>query len=215
MKEFRSSARLCLKNGERLLADAEHLFDWNRYPSAFALAKLAQEEFAKCFILKLASRGELKWTKAVHASLKHHVSKQLLSLILDYLNPDTEEFLFMLKNNTLHLMPKKVADAMNIYLGEILAKWESRYWSDPLEYGDEARGIWKGGEDRLKQGAFYIEIAKDGRAINFPGRFRKKIAYQEIEKSKRYLGVLSGGRKDSRYKEISKIFRLMTDQLPS
>src|SRR3989344_9069597 len=83
----------CIKNGDRLLRDAKYLFDFKSFASAYVLAKLAQEEFSKSFILSLVNTGALKWTKEVRKSLNHHVSKQLVGLIIEYLNPSTEEFL--------------------------------------------------------------------------------------------------------------------------
>jgi AbiV family abortive infection protein len=47
------SIEAAIQNGNRLLQDAKLLFDWDRFSTAFALSILAQEEFAKAFLLRL------------------------------------------------------------------------------------------------------------------------------------------------------------------
>jgi AbiV family abortive infection protein len=185
--EFIQSIRICEKNGNRLLEDAEYLYDYQRYASAYGLAKLAQEEFAKGFILKLIESGALKWSEEVRRSLNHHVSKQLMVVILDFLNPDTDEFLKLIKNDSLFKRPQKVSDAMNIYVHELLRNWESKnwVWAEEPEYDKEAKSIWNGKEDRMKQDAFFIKISSKGEAIDTTSSFNQGVVKVEIEKAKR------------------------------
>ena len=42
-----------IENGDRLLADAKSMLDWERFPTSYALAVLAQEEYAKALLLSL------------------------------------------------------------------------------------------------------------------------------------------------------------------
>lgn len=210
-KKFGKTVRTCIKNGDRLLEDAKYLFDFESYASAYVLAKLAQEEFAKSFLLKLVEARSLKWTKEVRRSLNHHISKQLMGIILEYLNPNIDEFLKMVKDNSLLKRPAKVSDAMNIYVHEILGRWESQNWSwaeDP-EYDKEAKSIYKGKEDRLKQNSIYIKIAKDGQVINSPTEFKQENAEKEIEKAERYGQLVNTKNEDIRYKEVVKIFKAL------
>ncbi|MEK7088581.1 MAG: AbiV family abortive infection protein [Patescibacteria group bacterium] len=210
IKKLGNTTKACIKNGNRLLEDAKYLFDFGSYASAYALSKLAQEEFAKSFILKLVEAGSLKWTMEVRKSLKHHVSKQLMGIILEYLNPSTEEFFKMLKDNTLFKKPTKVSDAINIYIHEVLRRWESQNWDwaeDP-RYDEEAKSVYRGKEEKLKQDAIYIKISKDGQAINFPTKFEQVDAEEEIEKAGRY-GQFLNLKGDLRYKEIAEIFRAL------
>jgi AbiV family abortive infection protein len=53
-------------NGKNLLG-CRHLFDWDRISTALALAVLAQEEFAKAFILRLVSDDPLPWIPEVRS----------------------------------------------------------------------------------------------------------------------------------------------------
>lgn len=209
--ELLQSIKVCEKNGVRLLEDSEYLCDFDRYASAYGLAKLAQEEFAKGFILKLVENGALKWTTEVRRSLNHHVSKQLMVVILEFLNPDTDDFLKMIEDKTLINRPRKVSDAINIYVHEVLRRWESAnwFWAEDPEYDKEAKSIFNGKEDKIKQSAFYVGISKDGRAIDSTANFKKKGVKEEIEKAKRYGHFLNWSDNDSRYKEIVEILKLL------
>ena len=46
-------------NGQTLLDDAKLLLEWDRFSTAFALAILAQEEFAKAFLLELVDHDDV------------------------------------------------------------------------------------------------------------------------------------------------------------
>jgi AbiV family abortive infection protein len=72
-------------NGKNLLADARLLFDWDRFSTALALAVLAQEEFAKAFILRLISDNALPWIPEVMSSIVRHKCKHLLALVMEWL----------------------------------------------------------------------------------------------------------------------------------
>jgi AbiV family abortive infection protein len=85
-----------LANAKKLLEDAIFLFDWDRYSTALALAVLAQEEFAKAFLLQLVADGALPWLPEVQRSMARHQCKHLLALVLDWVPPldmgDIEHF---------------------------------------------------------------------------------------------------------------------------
>ena len=193
------------------MEDAEYLYDLGRFASAYGLAKLAQEEFSKGFILKLVEDGALKWTAEVRRSLNHHVSKQLMAIILEFLNPNNKEFQKMIKTKTLLDRPGKVCDAISIYVYEILKRWESSnwFWVEDPEYDKEAKSVLDGKEDKIKQNAFYVKIFKDGRAVDLTMNFKKNDAKKEIEKADRYGGFLRWSHDDFRSKEIVEIFKLM------
>jgi AbiV family abortive infection protein len=209
--ELSQSVKICENNGNRLLEDAEYLYGFESYASAYGLAKLAQEEFAKGFILRLVESGALKWTKEVRRSLNHHVSKQLMAVILEFLNPDTSDFLKMVENDTLLKRPRKVSDAINIYVHEVLRRWESAnwIWADDPEYDKEAKSIFEGKEDKEKQNSLYVQISSDGRAIDYTANFKKENTKVEIEKAKRYGSFVGSKNDDSRFREIVEIIKLI------
>ena len=75
------------ENGKKLLEDAKFLFDWDRFSTALALAVLAQEEFAKAFLLQLVADGALPWLREVQRSMARHECKHLLGLVMEWLPP--------------------------------------------------------------------------------------------------------------------------------
>ena len=88
---FIDAAAECLSNGERLIEDARWLPD-DRPATRFALATIAQEEFAKAFLLFLASRNVIAWDRLIFRATRDHASKQLLGLVMNYINPAWEDF---------------------------------------------------------------------------------------------------------------------------
>jgi len=212
---FTEGIQMCIKNGNRLMEDSKYLFDVESYASSYMLAKISQEEFAKGFILKLIKDGALKWTIEVRRSLNHHISKQLMILILEFLNPNDDDFEKMIKDYTKFNKQRKVYDAINIYVHEILRRWESQNWDwleDPI-YDKKAEFIYKGKEDKIKQNATYIKILKDGQAINSPTEFKKENAAKEIESAERYEYFLNI-RGDLRYKKIVYLFEMLKLDIP-
>lgn len=93
MNKWRDAAEACLKNGERLLDDVDWLCTAERPGSAFALAVIAREEFAKAFLFCLIGEGVLPAIPLVLRMSKDHTCKQLLGLLMEHINPDTEEFI--------------------------------------------------------------------------------------------------------------------------
>src|ERR1700730_1673725 len=88
---FIEAAAACLSNGERLLYDAEFL-NYSEYPgTSFALATIAHEEFAKAFLIFLVSRNVIIWNSLIYRATRDHACKQLLGLVMSYINPDTDE----------------------------------------------------------------------------------------------------------------------------
>ncbi len=89
---FIEAAELCIANGERLLYDAEFI----AYPdhpagTPFVLARIAQEEFAKAFLLFLVARGIIPWNGLVNRAMLDHTCKQLLGLVINHLNADWDD----------------------------------------------------------------------------------------------------------------------------
>jgi AbiV family abortive infection protein len=93
MDKWRQAATAALENGEHLLGDADWLCTSDRPGSTFALAVIAQEEFAKAFLFYLISQGILPANALVLRIARDHACKQLLGLVMEYMNPDIDVFL--------------------------------------------------------------------------------------------------------------------------
>jgi AbiV family abortive infection protein len=89
MKEeiFSRTISACVDNGKKLLSDAKLLFDLDRYSTALALSVLAQEEFAKAFLLQLVADEVLPWLPEIQRSMARHQSKHLLAIVMEWLPP--------------------------------------------------------------------------------------------------------------------------------
>ena len=98
---FLEAATACLSNGERLIEDATWLH-YDRPATTFALATIAQEEFAKAFLLFLVSRDVLTWNPLILRVTRDHASKHLLGHVMNYLNPAWEDFEARLKEWQAH-----------------------------------------------------------------------------------------------------------------
>jgi len=113
--ELLITIRVVLENGDRLAKDAEYLWEMDRFPSAFALCILAQDD-ARAFLLHFVHAEAMPWTAEMQRILRDHTSKQLLAMIMDFLDPDVEDFGAWLKTRSEsgNKLPGYVADALNI-----------------------------------------------------------------------------------------------------
>lgn len=119
-----------------------------------------------------------------------------MGVLLDYINPEWPEgadaIMQFLES---HKVSQKAADAINLYIQEILKRWESTDWDwleDP-EYHPEVKKIFAGKEDRRKQSAIYISMAKDGSPSETPKQFSEEDAEAAIDYARRYQHAVSGG----------------------
>ena len=183
----------CIENGRRLLEDSEYLNEYDRFPTAKALAILAQEEFAKAYIIKLVQEGALPWCDEILRATRDHHCKQLMSILMEYLFTPWENAESMMERDRKirekypeFLLPNKVADALNIFCHEKIERWKSSSWfcaEDP-KYDVEAKKVWKGKIEKTKQNALYVSIGKDGKVTNIPRNdsddVNKSIEYAKI-----------------------------------
>lgn len=90
-KRLNASLDACVQNGIRLLEDA----DWIRHltppATAMMLAMIAQEEFAKAFVLSLVRKDIIPWSPLLLRAMNDHACKQLVGVIIEYADPEWEE----------------------------------------------------------------------------------------------------------------------------
>jgi AbiV family abortive infection protein len=84
---FSRTSSACYENGKKLLEDAKLLFEWDRFSTALALSILAQEEFAKTFLLTLVEDDALPWLQEIQQSMAKHRCKHLLAIVMEWLPP--------------------------------------------------------------------------------------------------------------------------------
>lgn len=85
---FLKASSECWSNGKRLLENIEWLNYSSESATCFALATIAQEEFAKAFLLILVSRGVLAWNSLIYRATRDHECKQLLGIVMEHLEPE-------------------------------------------------------------------------------------------------------------------------------
>jgi len=194
-----------LDNGDRLVEDARNLAEYGRFPTAYALCILAQEEYAKAFLLYLISEGAIPWTQELRRMLHDHTCKQLLSLIIDFLEPD--DFLAWLdkRKNENYKIPAHIIDVINILRHEKLPKQGQWAWigeEDP-PCNQLARKVADGIFDKQKQDAFYVRLGKDGSIASAPLRITEVMVNELLEKTQRFSQFFI--RSDSKFKPIESI----------
>jgi AbiV family abortive infection protein len=184
--------RASLENGDRLLEDGQNLLEYGRFPTAYALFILAQEEYAKAFLLHLVQAGAIPWNSDVCQALRNHTCKQLLATIMEYLNSEWEEYLTTLKLKMTPQFPPHVADALNIIRHEKVPKQSASawLWDGETPCDRQARRIADGSMDKQKQNALYVDVAGTGQVSSTPLRVKEEEATTEFEKTKRLGKIL-------------------------
>jgi len=172
---FEKAIDACIKNGRRLLEDSEYLKDYDRLATSKALAIFAQEEFAKAYILRLVQEEAIPWYDEVLRATRDHNCKHLMAILMEYLftpwDVSSLERDKKIKDKFPDFkLPRKVADALDIFCHEKVSRWRSSswVWAEDPKYDNEVKKVWKGKIDKTKQNALYVSIGKDGNVTNDP-----------------------------------------------
>ena len=224
-EKLRKSANICLQNGRRLLDDAEFLEFGEPPTTAHFLTLIAQEEFAKAFLLALVVRGVIPWDQRLLRAARDHVCKQLLCVVMDYISPDTDEFLercnAVVLRHEIRDLPRKVVDAIDILRHEKLGRWveHSWVWAKDPEYDPEALAVAEGRQDRLKQDTLYVRLGRDGSVANIPHGATYESVHAERERGARIArmaeGVLAGDKFPGLdYDKVEELFLALFESLP-
>lgn len=179
----------CVENGQRLHQDAEWL-GTDRSATTVALCILAQEEFAKAFLLHLVFEGIVPWTAKVRESLRNHRHKQLLGLIMEWLSPSDDEFSarIMMKPGEATL-PAHVVDAMKLYVERVQP--QGHISCPPVASDPMAKSVVDGDRDKQKQDALYVRLSEDGEVISVPTPVTGEAVNEELDRTKRLSDLVS------------------------
>jgi AbiV family abortive infection protein len=174
---FTEAAAACVSNGERLLDDAEFLVHSEPPSTSFALALIAQEEFAKAFLLFLVSKDVIGWNPLVYRAARDHTCKQLLGFVMSYLNPDSdEEYRRLMEWLANHKEWEKVFAA---YQNSTDKAERSRLWAR-IEEMSEKRGLLPGS---VADAINIFRHEKLGRWASSRWCWAEEPVYDEIAKS--------------------------------
>jgi AbiV family abortive infection protein len=194
---IRGSIDAIVANASRLLADAEMLELENPPATAAFLARIAQEELAKAFLLCLVSHRIIPWHQHILRATRDHTCKQLLGLVMDHLWPDDDEFDARLRmpieDRLNRRLPAKVLDAINILRHEKIGRWVSSswVWADEPDWDKEALSVAGGVVDRDKQDLLYVKLSASGGLAGTPAKKLDVNAKVEMDKAKRFRIVVS------------------------
>lgn len=182
------SIEACLNNGKRLLEEAEWL-SYDPSPTAFALTVLAQEEYAKAFLLILVRENALPWTLEVRRSLCSHECKHLMGIVMDWLFPSLDDA-FRRSSASANGLPRDeftadVANAINIYRHEKIERLRGQWCPKEPEWSGLARKMAEGMLDREKQASFYVRIGRRGEVTSIPNVSKERLS-TELERARRY-----------------------------
>jgi AbiV family abortive infection protein len=193
-KNLRAATIAVIENGCRLLEDAKLLEEMSRFPTAYALCILAQEEYGKAFLLYLAEGQSIPWTKGFHRALRNHHCKQLVALLMEYLQRD--DFLELLKDpdrfRGASTLPDHVMDAMHIIVHEHMNSLDRDDWlGETREVHPVANRIAQGVLDREKQMGLYVGVDRDGVVRESPAVITADRCRDEIARTEKVSNALS------------------------
>lgn len=216
--------RACIDNGKRLLNEAE-LLEFEKPPATlFFLSLIAQEEFAKGFLLYLVTVGIIPWNSHILRATRDHKCKQLICIVMDFLCPDDDkrmnEVFNAVMKGTSPDFPNKVADAMDLLRHEKIGRWQSKYswWTEDPNWDPEARKVSEGYIDRAKQDSLYVRLDKNGCVASTPKNINENLAKDEYERARRFERFIEDLEKLKRptnidYENVENAFkRLFTEQ---
>lgn len=213
---YQEAIRACVKNGSRLLQAADRVHEWDHYGTAYALAVLAQEEFAKAFLLYLVQDSAIPWSKEIRKAVRDHKCKHLLSLLMDYLAARGEEWWAKYGSRSTIAepvaLPNNVLAVINLFRHEKIGKMEDRGWDvlDPGDYSPETKQVADGIVDQSKQSAIYVNVGGNGEVLATPDSVSSSQAVRELERGKRVeelasdlaSGFISAFREYAKMREI-------------
>jgi AbiV family abortive infection protein len=151
-----ASARISFANASETLDDAKMLVSNLRYCRGYAIAILAQEEFAKSFIL-CSCALQPRWDTEVWKALRDHAPKQAVLEVMErYANWFAQQNSFALRHNASALIPMPLTRMPG---AAELASWFLEVKANVIKQ----RTI-----DKSKQDAFYVGIGRDGRVSSIP-----------------------------------------------
>ena len=176
----------CAANGTRLL-DESYDLEFREPPSLqLYVLLIAQEEFAKAFILLLVRDGIIPFSRPLLRAMNDHACKNLVGLIMDYIIMrwnSSEELMEMIRadSDLGDQLPLPIESAILLLRFEKVGRWESQRWEwqEAPSFDPEAKLIAEGKADRRKQDALYVRIGADGRVLSAPSITPEDIIFQK------------------------------------
>jgi len=187
-----NALKTVLENAARIFDDAKYLEEMGRYPTSYALSILAQEEYAKAFLLYLAQKQSVPWTVGLQKALRNHKCKQLVALLMEYLQ--RKDFLELLEDpdrfRGASQLPDYVMDAMHIIVHEHIGGNDRDAWlDDDKKPHPLANRIARGVLDREKQTGIYVQVGWNGTVHKSPNLISAERCREQLARTKKVSDV--------------------------
>lgn len=213
------SLHACVENGSRLLDETYDLEYERLAATRYYITMVAQEEFAKAFILFLIRAEVIEMGPAISRAMNDHTCKQLVGMVMDYAimhweSMDDLNAAISRDASLPGLLPNDVGSAIEILRYEKVGRWEGRGWtSDDPAYDASALSVAEGKKDRRKQDALYVRLGRDGQLASTPSVISEQERAEEYERARRYLwfvrSLVEGSQQTYRYERVVEAFRML------
>jgi AbiV family abortive infection protein len=193
-EDVQTSIDGCLANAERLMDDALQLEFQERGGARLAICMLAQEEYAKAFLLYMVREELVPWDSDLLRVIRNHTCKHLVAIVMEYIDPEWETLdeLRAIINAEYDLdgrFPPRVSSALNILYHERIRRGD---FFDDNDYDPDVVAVAFGKRDTVKQDAIYIDLDKSCRVKNTPTKITREDAQAEYERARRYASIVTG-----------------------
>ncbi len=206
--------------GDRFLEETYDLEFRDPPASRYFIVMIAQEEFAKAFIIYLIREGAMPFTLSVLRAINDHVCKQLIGMVMDYMImhwDEIDEMRALIAKDFAagDALPNDVGSAIEILRYERIGRWESGswIWAEDPEYDPSALAVANGKRDRRKQDSLYVRIGRDGRVCSMPTTITEQETQEELERARRYRGfvnsLLEAGERSERFRKAMAAIKLL------
>jgi hypothetical protein len=174
--------------------DALQLEFQERGGARLAICMLAQEEYAKAFLLYMVREGLVPWDSDLLRVIRNHACKHLITIVMEYVDPewDTIDELDAIIKAEFDLegrFPPRISSALNILYHEKIRRGD---FLDENDYEADVIAVASGERDRVKQDAVYIDLDKRCRVKNAPMVVTRADAEVEYKKARRYASTVTG-----------------------
>jgi AbiV family abortive infection protein len=191
--DVQASIQACLENAERLMDDAVQLEYHERGGARLAICMLAQEEYAKAFLLYMVREALVPWDTDLLRVIRNHACKHLVAIVMEYIDPEwntLEELqkIIDIESDLNGRFPLPVSSALNILYHEKIRRGD---FEDDEEYEKGAVAVAFGARDKVKQDAIYIDLDKSCRVKNAPMSVTREDAQVEYERARRYASTVA------------------------
>jgi AbiV family abortive infection protein len=193
-EDVQASIDACLANAERLMEDAVQLEFQERGGARLAICMLAQEEYAKAFLLYMVREELFPWDTELLRAIRNHACKHLVAIVMEYVDPqwETLEELDAIIKSEFDLeghFPPRVSSALNILYYEKMRRGD---FFDDNDYEPDVVAVAAGERDMVKQDAIYVDLDKSCRVKNAPMNVSREDAELEYRRAGRYGSTILG-----------------------